>query len=307
LNSSPHDAEGGHTRQEIDAEQVSKRACFLLALTGRDEVFLREGALITLSSLQVTNPHIPIVILFDCLNREQRQLLRDYDLRWFDVSGFRRSGASTTNRPDLDNSVFLRFGVETLLDFDVALYLDSDLVVLDRLDAIFDMSGGLVGRPMHDHPLSDQFQHGEHVLANEQIPAGLFAVNAGVLKFDIRFWRKVGLRDQVVQLSEKYGWDSFLFCDQSLLNLVGYRTGALHHMSKIYNFAWWPDMKQEQHALGRNKRGLVAPITDEGEAKVVHWTGPIKPWQPSFRALPPQQQELYCSECYRQFAGLREL
>jgi lipopolysaccharide biosynthesis glycosyltransferase len=281
------------------------RGCFLLTLTGRDDSFLRHGALVTLTSLRVTNPHIPIVILFDELDREQRELLRDYDLRWFDVNLFKRSNASVTSRPDLDNCVFLRFGVETILDFDTALYLDCDLVALDRLDPIFHMCGAMVGRPMNDHPLADQFLDGKYILANEQLPAEQFAVNAGVIKFDIWYWRKLGLRDQVLQLSKKYGWESFLYSDQSILNLLGYRIGTFHHMSKVWNFSWWPDMRRELHILERNNFGLMAPVTDEGPAKIVHWTGPIKPWHPTFRALSLYEQELYCGPCYRQFAMLR--
>lgn len=285
---------GGHNKRKV-------RTCVIFAVSGASQEYLEKGALIAVESLKATNPQIPVVIFYDDLNDQQKRMFSGCDLRKGDLTKFRRSYRAITERPDLNTSVFLRFCMHELLDYDVAVYLDSDLVVLDTLEPLFQTPGSLLCREMKDYPLSSQFTSGAELLEAESVSNYLNAVNAGVMKVNLNTWRSRRINDMVIWYAEKHGWDAFAYCDQSLINLVGYKTGLLQFMPRVYNFALWPDMRQSIYPLRKNAQALLAPETEDGLARIVHWTGSLKPWHEKFLRLPDEQQEAYCGPCYEQF------
>jgi hypothetical protein len=57
-----------------------------------------------------------------------------------------------------------------------------------------------------------------------------------------------------------------------------------------------------EHTLVKNHLGLTAPQIREGVVKVVHWTGPLKPWSRDVELLEDRKLAL-CLECYEQFTN----
>lgn len=277
--------------------------CAVFCVSGNSDQYLEKGTLVAIGSLQKTNPWLPIRIIHCNLNRYQKSLFRDYELIEGDISGYSRSSVSLMARPDIDNSVFLRFNLDYLSGYDLALYLDSDLVVLDSLEDIFDFEGSVLCRKMDTYPLSAQFVSGEDILTQEGIPKDLKAVNAGVIRIDLQAWRTSRFANSVQEKIERYGRDEFVHNDQSLINLVGYSKDIIGFLPKAYNFMMWPDILEtnEHFLLKTNRLGNIAPDTHEGLAKIVHWTGPLKPWLDEFRKLPDEIRAKYCGPCYDQF------
>ena len=177
--------------------------------------------------------------------------------------------------------------------------LDGDTVVLDNLDELFDLDVPFAARVQYEYPLADQFDDGDRLLASEGISGG-YALNAGVMRYDLRFWRTIGLEKEAKLLGERHGWNAFRFVDQSILNLIVQKANVLTPISRLYNFARWPDMLRLEHCVGTNGLGLKAPKIAEGLVKVVHWTGPIKPWDPEAEAE-HSLTDPFCLSCYRQF------
>jgi lipopolysaccharide biosynthesis glycosyltransferase len=156
---------------------------------------------------------------------------------------------------------------------------------------------------METYPISTQFSRGSDIIEKEGLSANFKAVNAGVMRIDLKSWRSNQFARKALQLADIYGWDTFSFCDQSLINVLGYSTGTLSFFPKRFNFMMWPDLCEDKstHPIYTNSLGLLTPDTGEGLAKIVHWTGPLKPWHQEFKQLTVQQQYIFCGPCYEQF------
>ena len=287
--------------RRVRATASTRNACAVFAVSGASQQYLECGTMVAISSLRRSNPELPVVILHADLSSQQQRLFKHCDLRKADVNGFRRSARALQERPDLDASVFLRFTIGEITEYDVALYLDSDVVVLDSLQPMIDLEGSWLCRDMKDHPLPDQFVDGMRLLESEGISTVLNAVNAGVMKIDLGFWRSERIDTRVKECVQQHGADAFAYCDQSLINLVGYKSQYVQYLPKTLNYMLWPDMQEARHKIVRNRRGLLAPHTEEGPATIVHWTGPLKPWHEKFVNLTEQERIQYCGPCYEQF------
>ena len=273
--------------------------CFVLIASGKDKNYLKKGTLIAIRSIRETNPGIPIVILHHDLSLKQQSLFSGTILKQIDPREFNLSSYSKSTRSDIPETVFLSLFVEYIEDFDIAIYIDADAVVLESLDDLFNMKMPLVARVTDDLLLSDHFENGEQLLIKENIKAK-FAFNNGVVRFDLQFWRTNSLLRNAISLFEKHGPQAFNLSDQSLLNLVAYKTKTLTAMSRIYNFRRYPDMLQMEHSLANNHLGLTAPRIPEGLVKVVHWNGPLKPWNRGVKRIDNFRVAL-CLDCYEQF------
>ncbi len=274
--------------------------CFILLAAGNDDLYLRRGTLTCIRSLKRTNPDVPIVVLHHDLRPEQQLLFAGTILKRFDLGEFSLSPAMHPARPDIPVATFLSLFVELVDGFDRAVYIDADSVVLDSLDELFAWDMPLGARVMDEYALETQFSRGRAVLEEENIAGAGGPINNGIVFFDLKFWRGYGLLAEAVRLFRKYGPDAFTFSDQSLLNLIAYRTGTLRPFSRLYNFCRYPDMLALEHSLERNSRGFAAPRIRDGLAKVVHWTGVTKPWSLGPEAVPSERLAL-CLECYDQF------
>jgi lipopolysaccharide biosynthesis glycosyltransferase len=275
------------------------RRCFVLVASGRDDRYLELGTLTAIRSIRMTNPGIPIVVLHHDLTADQQRLFAGTSLKRIQPVDFRFSTWSKISRPDMPDVCFLSLFVESIEEFDVAVYLDADAVVLEPLDELFELDVPLAARVMDDHLLAEHFEDGVGLLERENIGPG-YALNNGIVRFDLRHWRSHSLLKEARDLYARHGADAFRYSDQSVLNLVAYKTGTLTRLPRTYNFSRHPDMLRMEHTLLRNSLGFTAPVIAEGIVKVVHWTGPLKPWSPDVADVDDRQVAL-CLECYEQF------
>jgi len=283
----------------------TRNICAVFCVSGNSDEYLRKGALIAIRSMRRTNPNIPICIIYCNLSDEQKALFGDCELIEGNVDGYQKSASSKTARPDIDKSIFLRFNIDKLSNYDFVIYLDSDLVVLSDITDIFDHKAPILCRPMPGYPLSSQFLSKNDLVLREGLSTNLKAVNAGVMGIDLSYWNRSSFVTSIIQKISKYGWDEFIFNDQSLLNLVGYVKGAIGYLPIVYNFMMWPDVFElkKTYRMKLNHLGLMAPDTGEGLAKIVHWNGPLKPWHEEFLSLPEEAKAASFGQCYEQFVN----
>jgi lipopolysaccharide biosynthesis glycosyltransferase len=272
--------------------------CFALAASADNDAYIEKGVLVAIRSIRRTNPGVPIVVLHSGFTERQKRMFDAVTFIQVPNEGFVRSDAFKADRPDVPDATFFHLSIERIADYDTVLYVDGDSVVLDNVDELFAMDVPFAGRLMHEYPLSGEFEDGEKLLASEGI-ADDFALNAGVMRYDLRYWRRVGLTQEALKLGKRHGWNAFKYVDQALLNLVVRKQNVMTPISRLYNFCRWPDMLRLEHRLVVNDLGLKAPLVAEGVAKILHWTGPIKPWHPEARE--PELAASFCLECYEQF------
>lgn len=277
----------------------SEKRCFALLASGQDDVYLRRGTLTAIRSITLTNPDVPIVVLHHDLSVEQQSLFAGTTLKYIEHLDFGLSSWSKVTRPDLPETSYLVLFVECIKEFDVAIYIDADAVVLEPLDDLFDVNRPVVARVMDDQPLDEHFENGQQLLDQENVHAK-YPLNDGVIRFDLQYLRTHGFLKESIRLFRKYGPDAFRLTDQSLINLVAYKAEIVEPVSRVYNFCRYPDMLLMQHSLVQNRLGLTAPKIDEGLVKVVHWTGPLKPWSCDVDRVDNKRLAL-CLDCYQQF------
>ena len=196
--------------------------------------------------------------------------------------------------------------LEKLEDFEKVLYLDSDLVVLDALEEIFGFTGPIVAR-RQEHDLASEYTNPKEIVAHERLEQGdEFAfLNGGVVCFDRNYWVEHKILDQALTVVDKYGWGFFKNSDQGVLNILARRHGGFTEMPIVYNFCRWPDMMNG--TLGEtatNRFGLKAPVFvgangEKNLAKVVHWNGPVKPWEFEAANVGDDERKKLYYECYR--------
>jgi lipopolysaccharide biosynthesis glycosyltransferase len=279
----------------------ASRRCFALIASRRDRHYLESGTLTTIRSIKTTNPGVPIVVLHHDLDADQQALFAGTILKQVERFDFQLSDWSRVTRPVIPDTCYLAACVELIEDFVVAVYIDADTVVLEPVDELFQIASPVAARVMDDHPLHEHFEDGPELLRAEKV-SDEFAMNNGLVCFDLRYWRAHSIISEARRLFATYGPDAFRLTDQSLVNLVAYKTGGFTPLSRIYNFCRYPDMLRMEHSLERNRLGWMAPRVSEGLVKIVHWTGPLKPWDPKVEDLDDPQLEM-CLDCYQQFAG----
>jgi lipopolysaccharide biosynthesis glycosyltransferase len=194
--------------------------------------------------------------------------------------------------------------------------LDSDLVVLDRLDELFAHPGWLAARRREHCDLADEFADPERVARQEGLTDRSAMMNSGVVLFDPKVWKAEQMLERSLEIGHAYGWDFFRNSDQGILDILAHRTGGFREFSVRFNFCRWPDM-QNGRIVGTvsTQAGFRAPYVLRGwrrrlarlsgprwigapTATIVHWNGPVKPWQ--FREKGENAKQ-FLLECYEQF------
>ena len=268
---------------------------FVLSVSGYNREFFERGLLVALASLRETNPDHRVVVLHDQLDESQRAALDGCQLIEVNPERF-----TSHHRPDLTAATYFRFVIpEAMPTVDRVVYLDSDLVVLDRLDELFDLEQPLAAVPKSSQDPASEIRDPQRVAAVEGLRSWGPLLSAGVLAMDLRYWRREHLLRNFGELIARHGWETFVNGDQGILNVIAQRQG-FHQLSRVYNL--WPQASDIRR-LRRNHLGLWAPEVDDELAKVVHWAGPRKPWlAPPRDRLMPHRRRRAGLKSYRQFA-----
>ncbi len=266
--------------------------CVYFAFHGGLNDYFRMGLEVAVRSLRTTNPHLPVFILHDGFTSEQKERLKGCEFIRIDSARLQN-----THRSDLTIGAYFKLFVDQLADFDRALYLDSDLVVLDDLEPLFIFRGPIAAR-REQYTLEHEFADPDKVHRREGLTDQSSYLNSGVMLLDPKFWAAEKLVDQCVEIAEGYGWDFFKNADQGILNILVHRYGRFTEIPREYNYCLWPDMMCSLLPLTKkNTKGLEAPMIltrtqqrlalsglpgpwKRGTmAKIVHWNGTEKPWK----------------------------
>ncbi len=274
--------------------------CFLLSIaggtSGRRLEFFMNGLMVTVKSLRLTNPGTDIVISHSGLTAGQKDALEGCHLVEADASAF-----NPPHRRELTNAGFFKLYMDLYDGYDKVFYLDSDVVVLDDIGEVFALKGHIAARG-RQRELSGDFREAGRVIRGENMREGQPLFNAGVICFDRNFWAREDMPGQAVSLVEKYGWENFKHLDQGLLNIIAHRYGGFTPLDKAYNYCRWNDMLDNgPFELKKNSIGLKAPYVYGQFIKVLHWNGPVKPWEFASKGLAENEKSRFYHECYRQF------
>jgi len=178
-------------------------------------------------------------------------------------------------------SSYLRLLAPSVLpeDFDRVLYLDSDMVILSDLSALYDSlfndNAILAARDFHIGIVSAP--DGVFNYAELGIPAENHYFNAGVLLINLRRWREEKIADCILRYLNLHK-ASVHFYDQGGMNAI------LHNSWTEIDPAWnqtrgilFPEIwKKLGYSTAEWKRAKNHP-------RIVHFDGPAKPWLPGIR------------------------
>ncbi|ODT22467.1 MAG: hypothetical protein ABS35_14695 [Kaistia sp. SCN 65-12] len=153
----------------------------------------------------------------------------------------------------LTSATYARLFLPDLLpEHDRAIYLDSDAVVIGDLEPLwaFDLGDDLLAGVVDPGMLPDTLQ-------KFGVPPGQY-VNAGVLLMNLERWRSEGIGARCVDQLMRH--PDFELADQTAINIVA--KGRIRHLDRRFNFF------------------AATPMpTKDADLRVLHFTGPDKPWQ----------------------------
>jgi lipopolysaccharide biosynthesis glycosyltransferase len=154
---------------------------------------------------------------------------------------------------------------------DRIIYIDSDVVVLDDLQPLWDIDlGANVLAAAPDYPRLPP------VIAPERraalgIPQEWTYVNSGVLLLDVARWRRERLTERLFDYIDRHG-PALEFWDQDAINAV------LHQAILVVDCRW--NLQARMYRSGRRGFPMEFQATQEARRRpaIVHFTGSEKPW-----------------------------
>lgn len=158
-----------------------------------------------------------------------------------------------------------------LPDVDRLLYLDADLLVVDRLDALW--QADLQGRPLAAVPNVIEPDTRRRLLPALGLPVTAPYFNSGVMVMDLRAMRAAKVPERVLAFARRHG-DRLVWGDQDALNGVlchDYR--ALHPRWNCMNALFHLPYATTVFDAGTLAEAVRAPA-------ILHFEGPdaVKPW-----------------------------
>jgi lipopolysaccharide biosynthesis glycosyltransferase len=182
------------------------------------------------------------------------------NIRWVPVD--LASFAEFATAPHISKMTYCRFLVPRVIDQSVGrvLYLDSDLLVLDDLQPLWDMKldGAVVGAVLDG--LDAELKAGRPGLAAVPHVARYF--NAGVLLMDLNRWRRERISERALEYLTAHPRSPF--ADQDALNLTC--DGRWKALDERWNFQDWYEQKR------------IAELTPAQRPGILHFVYKYKPW-----------------------------
>lgn len=152
-----------------------------------------------------------------------------------------------------------------LLDCDRALYLDCDILIRGSIQELYDMplEGKLFAA---SYDINRNLQQTRMEFSN----LGADYYNSGVLLMQLEQIRsQMSVAEMTAEIQKYVSRYQLWFPDQDLLNLIFH--GKILKISKRYNFS----------ASYHTKYKLLHPVVLK-QAVIVHFLGPVKPWQEAY-------------------------
>jgi lipopolysaccharide biosynthesis glycosyltransferase len=209
------------------------------------------GLMPALLSVRVHHPEVPLVVI-DCgLTPIQSRYLQQY------------AEVIPSSNLLYEIPAWARFDV-SLLNYDRVVYLDSDIVVLNKITDLLRTEAEFAAVKNLDWAIKENFAD-PCVLKRYSIDPNAPAFNAGVFSIDNRLWGKGRLLQEAMRIYKEIG-EFFTYADQSalqvLMNYDGHRVTFLDDGYNAIAECWdWQNRESCAH--------------------IIHYAGDeIKPWDP---------------------------
>ena len=156
--------------------------------------------------------------------------------------------------PHINHMTFARYYIPDFVTEDKVLYLDSDLLVTDDLEELFELDLG------------------ENYLAATRscFRAGV-GFNAGVLLINNKKWQTENIRQKLIDLTEKEH-ENVGEGDQSILNILF--QNSCYQLEDTYNFQIGFDA-----GAAEKNHAFIFEIPLTPLPKILHYISPDKPWK----------------------------
>ncbi|WP_260464429.1 glycosyltransferase family 8 protein, partial [Streptococcus pneumoniae] len=158
---------------------------------------------------------------------------------------------------NLSYATFFRYFIPNFVKESRALYLDSDIIVTENLDYLFDID--LEGYPLA--AIEDSFG---------DAPSNNF--NAGVLLVDVDSWRDEDACTKLLELTNQY--HETAYGDQGILNMLFHNRWK--KLDRTFNFM--VGMDSVAHIEGNQRWYEISEFKKGDLPSVIHYTG-VKPWE----------------------------
>jgi lipopolysaccharide biosynthesis glycosyltransferase len=164
-------------------------------------------------------------------------------------------------------------------EIDRILYLDADMIIVADLgplyDRPFDGHAVLAAREVEVGTVSDKY--GIFNYESLGIPADQPYFNAGVLLMNLRQWREEKLSDRIFEYLRTHG-NAVHSWDQGGMNAILHdRWGEIHPQWNQTRAILYPEIWVEKGLTMEDWRRA------KNEPKIIHYTGPAKPWRRGIR------------------------
>lgn len=229
------------------------------------------------------------VILNTNISEENKNRLRNeykgntnLSIRFFDVSHLFNSYTLYTHSHFTVEIYFRLLMQDIMRNYDKVIYLDSDMIILDDVSKLYDVSlGDNYLAAVKDVDSAGCFNgidpnrkeyHDKYLKLAD--PYAYF--NSGVLVFNLSEIRKNISTSQVMDLAVSQSW---LFPDQDVLNMLC--AGKVSYLDMSWNVMMnWKDASScRMDTARRAPHWLFSAYTESRKApKIVHYAGFQKPW-----------------------------
>ncbi|MCF4966222.1 glycosyltransferase [Nostoc sp. CMAA1605] len=262
------------TKENFHAESSSDSpyCIFLAGSVKHNWDYAAKGMRITIESCRISNPDIPIAVIIDDDSSAIRELFAGCEIIVIDPSELQLG-----LRQDLGIGVYFIFYVHLLSHYKKALYLDGDIVVLGDLKPLFEIEGKLIARRFA-RDLSVEYVDHKLIMQKEQVPQVTDCINTGVVLFDMEYWGSGQLKQEFLSLAEEHGWYAFKNPDQGFFNIISWRHHIKNNLPDIYNKFAAEIYKNPTHETKVTESGILFPQLSNSDIKIVHFIGPLKPW-----------------------------
>lgn len=157
----------------------------------------------------------------------------------------------------LSYETFFRYFIPNFVSESKVLYLDSDIIVTDNLDELFEIE-------LDEYALAGVEDYFDYSYTGD--------FNSGMMLINADLWKKEGACSQLLDLTEKHHEHSF--GDQGILNMLF--KDRWKQIDGAYNFM--VGMDSIAHTIGNREWYELTKIDKGYLPKIIHFTG-NKPWE----------------------------
>lgn len=216
------------------------------------------------------------------LLKKQVQGKENFSLRFFDISHFMKGYDKLYTRGHFKIETYFRFFLQEILcEYDKALYLDCDLVVLDDIAKLFneDIGENYFGAcqdadtiGLYQGAQRDKKTYTDQILKLKD-PYSYF--QAGVLIFNLKELRRKYSSVQMLEKAMEYDWQ---LLDQDVLNFLA--QGKVHFIDMSWNVLFDWHNRRINEIISQAPRDVFNKYMESRKnPKIIHFAGPNKPWQ----------------------------